>query len=347
MTAFFISFLTCFSAFFRSRYNLSLEILALRQQLGVLKRKQPRPRLRMQDRIFWILLRRLWPAWSNVLVIVKPQTVVAWHRAGFRLFWRLGSSPRSLGRPKIDAELRALIQRMVDENSTWGAPRIHGELLKLGFDVSERTVSRYLLRLYPRDQARKLWAAFLRNHRDVIAAMDFFTVPTLTFRVLYCFFVIGHDRRRILHFNVTEHPTGPWIVQQLREAFPESCPYRYAILDGDAKFGTEVTDVLTSGGMKPTRISPASPWQNGVAERWIGSCRRELLDHMIVLNDIHLRRLIRDYISYYHADRIHDSLEKDTPAMRPVSSKPDQSARLVSLQRIGGLHHRYDWQHAA
>jgi putative transposase len=209
MTPFFISFLTCFSAFFRSRYSLSLEILALRQQLSVLKRKQPRPRLRMQDRIFWILLRRLWPAWSNVLVIVKPETVVAWHRAGFRLFWRLRSRPRSLGRPKIDAELRALIQQMVEENSTWGAPRIHGELLKLGFDVSERTVSRYLLRLYPRDQARKLWAAFLRNHRDVIAAMDFFTVPTLTFRVLYCFFVIEHDRRRIVHFNVTEHPTGP------------------------------------------------------------------------------------------------------------------------------------------
>jgi hypothetical protein len=287
MTPFFISFLTCFSAFFRSRYNLGLEILALRQQLSVLKRKQPRPRLRMQDRIIWILLRRFWPAWSNVLVIVKPETVVAWHRAGFRLFWRLQSRPKSFGRPKIDAELRALIQRMVAENSTWGAPRIHGELLKLGFDVSERTVSRHLRRLYPRDQARKLWAASLRNHRDVITAMDFFAVPTLTFRVLYCFFVIEHDRRRILHFNVTEHSTGPWIVRQLREAFPESCPYRYALLDGDAKFGTAVTDVLATDGMKPVRISPASPWQNGVAERWIGSCRRELLDHVVVLNDVH------------------------------------------------------------
>jgi len=203
MIPFFVSFLTCLSTFFRSRYNLSLEILALRQQLGVLKRKQPRPRLRIQDRLFWIL-RRLWPTWSNALVIVKPETVVAWHRAGFRLFWRLRSRPKSLGRPKIDAEVRVLIQRMVAENSTWGAPRIHGELLKRGFDVSERTVSRYLRRLYPRDQARQLWAAFVRNHRGVIAAMDFFTVPTLTFRVLYCFFVIEHGRRRILHFNVTE-----------------------------------------------------------------------------------------------------------------------------------------------
>jgi len=176
--------------------------------------------------------------------------------------------------------------------------------------------------------------------------MDFFTVPTLTFRVLYCFFIIEHDRRKILDFNVTEHPSGPWIVQQLREASPESCPYRYAILDGDAKFGQEVTDVLTADGIKSMRISPASPWQSGVAERWIGNCRRELLDHLI-LNDVHLRRLIRAYISYYHADRTHDSLEKDTPAMRPVSSKPDQSARLVSLKRIGNLHHRYDWQEAA
>ena len=326
--------LTCLSAFFRSRYNLALEILALRQQLGVLKRKRPHPRLRIQDRIFWTLLRRLWPAWSHVLVIVKPETVVAWHRAGFRLFWRLRSKPKTRGRPKLDAEVRTLIRRMANENSTWGAPRIHGELLKLGFDISERTVSRYIRRLSPPEQARKLWATFLRNHREVITAMDFFTVPTLTFRILYCFFIIEHDRRKILHFNVTEHPTGAWMVQQLREAFPESCPYRYAILDGDAKFGQEVTDMLRADGIKSMRISPASPWQNGVAERWIGSCRRELLDHLIILNDVHLRRLIRDYLSYYHADRIHDSLEKDTPLMRRVSSKPDQSARLVSLRRV-------------
>jgi len=172
MIPFCVGFLTCLSAFFRSRYNLGIEILALRQQLSVLKRKHPRPRLRIQDRRFWILLRRLWPAWSNVLVIVKPETVVAWHRAGFRLFWRLHSRPKSLGRPKIDAEVRAFIRRMVAENPTWGAPRIHGELVKLSFEVSERTVSRYLRRLSPPNRARKLWSAFLRNHRDAIAAKD-------------------------------------------------------------------------------------------------------------------------------------------------------------------------------
>jgi hypothetical protein len=241
MIALLMDFLTCLSAFFRSRYNLGLEILALRQQLGVLKRKQPRPRLRVQDRMFWILLRHLWPAWRNVLVIVRPETVVAWHRAGFRLFWRLRSLSKTRGRPKINAEVRSLIRRMAKENPTWGAPRIHGELLKLGFEVSERTVSRYLGRVSPPEPARKLWAAFLRNHREVIAAMDFFIVPTLTFRVLYCFFVIEHGRRRILHFNVTKHPTGSWIAQQLREAFPESGPYRYAILDRDSKFGEEVS----------------------------------------------------------------------------------------------------------
>ena len=281
-----------------------------------------------------------------MLVIVKPETVVAWHRAGFRLFWRIRSRANK-GRPKTDVELRRLIKRMASENPTWGAPRIHGELLKLGFDISERTVSHYIRRLSPPDQARKLWATFLRNHREVIAAMDFFTVPTITFRVLYCFFIIEHGRRKILHFNVTEHPTAPWIVQQLREAFPESCPYGYAILDRDAKLGKDVTDLLVSSGIKPKRISFQSPWQNGVAERWVGSCRRDLLDHVVVLNEVHLRRLIRDYISYYHEDRIHDSLDKDTPAMRPVSSRPDQSAGLVSFPRIGGLHHRYDWGQAA
>ena len=347
MIPFCIGFLAFLSAFFRSRYNLSLEILALRQQLGVLKRKNPRPRLRMRDRMFWILFRWLWPELENVLVIVKPETVVSWHRAGFRLFWRLRSRSKNLGRPRINAEIRTIIQRMVKENPTWGAPRVHGELLKLGLEISERTVSRYIKRLSPSDQTRKLWTTFLRNHRDVITAMDFFTVPTLTFRVLYCFFIIEHGRRKILHFNVTEHPTGPWIVQQLREAFSGSCPYRYAILDRDAKFGKDVMDLLLSSGIKPKQTSFRSPWQNGVSERWIGSCRRELLDHVIVLNEDHLRRLIRDYVSYYHTDRIHDSLQKDSPAMRPVSHKPDQSSPLASFPRVGGLHHRYDWRQAA
>ena len=347
MIPFSIGFIAFLSAFFRSRCNLGIEILALRQQLAVLKRKNPRPRLKIKDRVFWILLRRLWLSWTHALVIVKPETVVAWHRAGFRLFWRLRSRSKNIGRPKINAEIRALIQQMVDENPTWGAPRIHGELLKLGFDISERTISRYIRRLSPPDQSRKLWAAFLRNHREALTAMDFFTVPTFTFRVLYCFFVIEHGRRKILHFNVTDHPTCPWIVQQLREVYTDSHPYQYAILDRDAKFGTEVVELLRASGIKPKRISPSSPWQNGIAERWVGSCRRELLDHVIALNESHLRRLIRDYISYYHAIRTHESLKKDSPASRLVCLKPHHSSAISSLPRVGGLHHRYEWQQAA
>jgi len=204
-------------------------------------------------------------------------------------------SSRPLGRPKVNEELRQLIRRMKSENPSWGAPRIHGELLLLGFQISEPTVSRYLQRLKRRTDGEraKRWLAFLNNHREVIAAFDFFTVPTLTFRVLYCFFVIEHQRRRILHFNVTAHPTGAWIVQQLREALPLPC-HRYILFDRDAKFGSEVRDILKAGGIQAVRTSVRSPWQNGVAGRWVGSCRREMLDHVIPLHEQHLLRLVHE-----------------------------------------------------
>ena len=177
--------------------------------------------------------------------------------------------------------------------------------------------------------------------------MDFFTVPTMTFQLLYCFFVIEHGRRRILHFNVTSRPTSEWVVQQLREAFPEAGPYRYVILDRDSKFNADVIQFLKSTGLTPKRTSVQAPWQNGLAERWIGSCRRELLDHVIALNESHLRRLIREYVSYHHEDRIHDSLEKDAPIHRAIEKKPDPSATVISMPRLGGLHHRYSWREAA
>jgi len=246
MLRFFLSFFGWFTAFFRSRHDLGLELVALRHQVGVLKRKNPRSRLGVWDQGFWVVLRRVWSGWVNVLVVVKPETVVRWHRAGFRLYWRWLSRRRNQGRPKISSEVRQLIARMTKENPTWGAPRIHGELLKLGFEISERTVSRCLARVGRKGDARKLWLAFLRNHREGIVAMDFFTVPTATFRVLYCFFVIGHSRRRVLHFNATEHPSGRWVAQQLREAFPENTAPRYLILDRDRKYEGEVTEVLQS-----------------------------------------------------------------------------------------------------
>jgi len=241
----------------------------------------------------------------------------------------------------VSKEVRVLIFRMVAENPTWGAPRIHGELLKLGFDLSERTVSRWVRRA-PRDpDPAKRWLTFLRNHREAIAAMDFFTVPTLTFGVLYCFFLIGHDRRKILHFNVTQNPNAVWVAQQLREAWAYTQPHRFLLLDRDSKFGVDVISVVRDMGSQPTRTAFRSPWQNGVAERWVGSCRRDLLEHVIVLNERHLKRLMGEYVRYYHEDRTHLGLAKDTPAGRPTAIRSGAGSEIQSLPRLGGLHHRY------
>jgi putative transposase len=242
-------------AFFRSRNSLGLEIIALRQQLGVLERKNSQPRLGRLDRLFWVLLRQVWSRWSEVLVVVKPEIVVRLHRAGFRLYWRFLSGRGQRGRPKVFPELSELIHRIVKENPTWGAPRIHGELLKLGFPVSEWTVSRYLAQVGRRGDPAQRCMTSLKNQRDVIAAMDFFTVPTLTFRVLYCFFVIRHGRRVIAHFNVTQRPTRPWIVQRRRDTFPDDHAPQYLILDRDAKFAEDVIGAVKAMGTKLIRTS--------------------------------------------------------------------------------------------
>src|SRR4051794_22956850 len=323
-------------AFFIGRHRLGMEVAALRHQLVVFKRKQPRPRLCICDRAFWAVLRRSWPGWVNALIIVKPETVVSWHRAGFRLLWRLRSRPRRLGQPKVRPEVRQLIRRMKSDNPSWGAPRIHGELLQLGFEISEPTVSRYLrgLRRQPDKTKTQRWLAFLQNHREVMAAFDFFTVPTLSFRVLYCFFVIEHDRRRILHFNTTAHPTSEWIMQQLREALPLPCPYRYVIFDRDRKFSTEVRTFLKASGIKPVRMSVRSPWQNGVAERWVASIRREMLDQVIPLNERHLMHVSREYILYYHDDRTYLGLNKEAPGARSTEMRPSrESAVFITATR--------------
>ena len=346
MPQFILSTLAVIRVFFRSRSDTALEVLALRQQVAVLKRKRPRPTLNSLDRLFWTTLCRFWSRWTYVLVIVQPKTVIGWHRAGFRLYWRWRSRTRG-GRPKIPEEIRGLIRQMAEENAGWGAPKIHGELQKLGFVVSERTVARYLRRVQRRGDPGKRWLTFLQNHREVIVAFDFFTVPTVTFQLLYCFFVIEHVRRRILHFNVTRHPTADWVVRQLREAFPEASPYRYVILDRDSKFDADVIAFLKATGLEPKRTSVQAPWQNGTAERWVGSARREILDHVIALNEPHLRRLMGEYVRYYHDDRIHDSLEKDTPNRRPVEQRPTTTATVISMPRLGGLHHRYSWQQTA
>jgi putative transposase len=360
MVTFLLAMLAYLRAFLIAHHRLAMEAAALRQQLAVYERKQPRPKLHRFDRLFWVVVRLMWSNWSEALILVKPETVVSWHRAGYRLFWRWRSRSNRTGRPKIEQEIRQMIRRMKRENPTWGAPRIHGELLLLGFDISEPTVSRYLQRFKraPHDGNAKQWLAFLNNHREtkwglamtegrMIAAFDFFTVPTLSFRTLYCFFAIEHGRRRILHFNVTLHPTSDWIVQQLREAFPLPCPYQHVLFDHDAKFGNEVVNILESSNLQPVRTTFCSPWQNGTAERWVGSVRHELLDYVIPLNESHLRRLARDFIAYYHRDRTHVGLNKSTPASRTMERRSTERTQIGSAPRVGGLHHRYNWSEAA
>ena len=327
----------------RSRRHLLLENLALRQQLAVLARRRPQPRFSAPDKLFWIVLCRLWPGWRKALILVQPDSVVRWHRSGFKLYWKwLSRNRKRPGRKCVSREVRELIFRMVNENKTWGAPRIHGELKMLSYDISERTVLRWM-RKAPRSlEPANRWAAFLSNHREAIAAMDFFTVPTLTFGVLYCFFVIAHDRRRILQFNVTRHPTSAWVVQQLREAFPYDTAPGYLIFDCGANFNEEVVATVKIFGIQPKRTSFRSPWQNGVAERWVGNCRRDLLDHVIAVNERHLKRLMNEYIRYYHEDRTHLALAKETPAGREAKKASRAGGRIITIPRLGGLHHRYD-----
>ena len=337
---FLLAILTYVSAFEISRHRLALEAVALRQQLAVYKRKQPRPKLHRSDRLFYVALRGVWKNWSEALILVKPATVVAWHRAGYRLFWRWRSRPQRVGRPKVAGEVRHLIRRMKKESKLGCAAHPWGAAI-----ARFRHLRTHRVLLSPTRQAHPggkqgQSVAFLNNHREAIAAFDFFTAPNLCFRTLYCFFVIELVRRHILHFNVTLHPTGDWVLQQLREAFPLPCPYRYVLFDNDAKFGNEVLDFLRSSALKPIRTNIRSPWQDGTAERWVRSARRELLDPIIPLNENHLRRLGRDYLTYYHQDRTHIGLNKSTPAERAVRRSPFQT-RIASTSRLGGLHHPY------
>ena len=328
----------------RRRADLVIENLALRQQVTALKQERPRPALDETDRAFWVALRSSWPAWASRLVIVNADTVARWHRERFRRYWAKLSRRRNPGRPRIDTEIRRLIRLMAQDG--WGAPRIHAELTKLGFIISEKTVSRYMPRLPAEADQVKRWVAFL-HHKDDIAAMDLFTVLTASLRLLYGFFVIEHGRRHIVHFNATFHPTSAWVMQQLREAFPYDTAPRCLVLDRDSIFSPAVVEFIRAMRTKPVRISYRSPWQNRTAERWIGNCRREMLEHVVILSERHLVRLVRLYISYYHEDRCHLGLYKDTPDERPVTPRPSPAAKVVALPRVGGLHHRYEWREAA
>jgi putative transposase len=322
---------------FRSRIGLQLEIVALRHQLAVYQRSIRRPPIRSTDRVFWAGWARYWTRWREVLVVVRPATVVAWQRRRFRDHWaRL--SWKTPGRPAVSRELRDLIRAISVANPRWGSPRIGGELRKLGIAVAKPTVEKYRVR--PRRPASPCWRAFLKNHVSELVALDFFTVPTVTFRVLFVLIVLAHDRRRILHVNVTAHPTAQWTAQQLVEAFPWQTVPRYLLRDRDAVYG-QVFDRRVAGlGLTQVLTAPRSPWQNPYAERVIGSIRRECLDHVIVFNEAHLRRLLARYIDYYHRWRTHLALAMDAPDHRPVQL-PVQGA-VVAVPEVGGLHHHYE-----
>lgn len=337
---------TCLRAWasFR-RVDLVMENLALRQQVATLQRRQVRPRLRRRDRCFWVLLSRFWPRWKSACLIISPSTVVAWHRAGFRTTWRWKSRRRS-GRPSTRVEVVAAVRRMASENPLWGAPRIHGELRMLGVRISQATVSRILGKRPSSKAQRQSWRAFLHNHREHLAGMDFFTVPTATFRQLYGLVILRHGRRSVAYVNVTAHPTAAWVSQQLREAFPEDTAPKYLVFDRDTIFGA-TKGLIRRLGIEPKVIGFRCPWQNGAVERFIGTLRRELLDHVILRDEAHLSRLLREFVHYYHEDRTHLGLEKGTPSHRPRDAAPDDGSALRAERRLGGLHHRYHWQRVA
>ena len=321
----------------RTRRALALENLALRHQLAVLQRTAPRPRLRPSDRLFWVLLARLWSGWAEAVAIVQPETVIRWHRAGFRLFWTRKSHRNGPGRPAVAPDVRALIRTMARANPLWGAPRIHGELQKVGLEISQATVSKYLVRR--RTPPSQTWRTFLANHIGSLVSVDFFTVPTVMFNVLFVFVVLAHERRRVVHINVTDAPTAQWTAQQLVEAFPWETAPRYLLRDRDAVYGVAFSSRAQPMGIHEVKTAPRSPWQNPYVERLIGTLRRECLDHVVVLNETHLRRLLSDYLAYYHRVRTHLSLEKDSPEPR-LTERLDQG-RIVETPLVGGLHHRY------
>ena len=323
--------------FFRSRAGLAAENLALRHQLIVLKRSIRRPRLMTLDRIFWVWLSRFWSNWRSALLIVQPDTVVRWHQQGFRLYWRWKSRKKTVGRSKVDAETRNLIRRMCRENPSWGAPRIYSELQLLGFDVSETTVDKYLI--WHRKPPSQTWRTFLDNHLADIVGVDFFTMPTATFRILFTFIILRHDRRRVVHFNVTAHPTAEWTAQQVVEAFPDEEAPRFLIRDRDGIYGQFFQQRVANMGIEEVVCSPRSPWLNPYAERIIGSIKRECLRHVIVLNERHLKRILRSYLAYYHEDRTHLSLDRNSPTPRKI--EPREQGEVISMPRVGGLHHRY------
>jgi putative transposase len=322
---------------FRSWIALQVEIIALRHQLAIYRRTVKRPRLRAGDRLIWAWLSRRWARWREALVLVQPATVIAWQRRRFRDHWMQLSRAGKPGRAPISEEIHELIRKVSGANPLWGTPRIIGELGKLGIDVAKSTVDKYRVR--SRRPSSPTWKAFPNNHAADLVSIDFFIVPTIQFKLLFVLVVLAHCRRRVIHFNVTGNPTAQWTSQQIVEAFPWDSAPKYLLRDRDTIYGSAFQRRVQSMGIVQVMSAPRSPWQNPFVERLIGTLRRDCLDHVIVLNERHLRRLVARYLDYYHDWRTHLSLSKDAPNPRTVH--PPDLGRVVEFPDIGGLHHHY------
>ena len=329
------SFVSFCLGFFKSRTQLQLEIVYLRKQLEILARTSAKPRLLPTDRFFFSILTNIFSSWKTTLLIIKPETVIRWHQQGFKVYWRW-KSRSALGRPRIPQEQIDLIKQIASDNPLWGAPRIHGEILKLGLDISESTVLRYMP-TRPQRTTGQHWKTFLKNHSAEIISLDFFVVPTITFKVLHVLVFLSHDRRKIIHFNVTDHPSSEWATQQLRNAFCDEQPLKFLIRNRDSKFGEAFTHSAKALGIRPILTAYRSPWQNGYVERVIGSIRRECLDHLIIANETHLRGILQSYICYYNTQRTHLGVSKDSPDPREVQAHGEIEKAAVA----NGLHHFY------
>jgi hypothetical protein len=321
---------------FRSRTSLEAEVVALRQQFNVLRRSAPkRPALSRLDRLIFVWLYWLVPNVLDAVTIVRLETIVRWHRAGFRAFWRWKSRARRIGRPQVPVEVRRLIRDMSVANPLWGAPRIHGELLKLGIDVGQTSVAKYMARR--RCPPSQGWKTFLLNHANGIVSIDLFIVLTVSFRLLYGLVVLRHERRRLLHVGVTAHPCAEWIARQITEACGWEDAPQYLVRDRDRVYGVAFTRRLRAMGIRDRPTASRSPWQSGHSERLIGSIRRECLDHVVILGERHLHDVLRSYAQYYNAARTHLSLAKDAPVPRAVQA----IGTILPLPILGGLHHHY------
>jgi putative transposase len=333
---------------FRRRASLELEVIALRHQLTVLQRTHRRKIMkrrlfRVSDKILWAWLYHLFPKSTHFMVLLQPSIITRWHHRGFRFYWRLKSRHDFRHNRRLNHKIIELIRQMRDANPLWGGARIHGELQKLGIRVHQRTVFKYLKR--PQRCPSPGWRTFLRNEMRHTAAMDMFIVVTVTFRLLYALLILGHDRRKIIHFGITEKPNQDWLADQLSEAFRLNPPPRYLVRDRDSAYGSRFSQRVREIGIQEVRTAPYSWWQNIYVERVIGTIRRECLDHVVVVNERHLKGILDSYISYYNKTRTHLSLGNDSPEPRPI--EPPATGNIIAIPEVGGLHHRYTRRRAA